>query len=211
MPAKSPRKNPRNLYQPYDFRRNSGFPSLWPVSPPLLHFCDFPPVMLAFLLFCQWVRQVPVPGLLFFASHPLWNIVCSYPYESWTIKKAGHPRIDAFELWCWRGLLRVSWIARRSNQSILKENSPEYLLEGLMLKLKLQYFGHLMQRPDSLEKTLMLGKTLRQEKKGTTEDEMVGWHHQFNGPESEQTPGDSEGQGSLGCCSSWGHKESDTT
>ena len=84
--------------------------------------------------------------------------VVKYGCESWTIKKAEHRRIDAFELWCWRRLLRVPWTARRSNQSILKEISPEYLLEGLMLKLKLQYFGHLMQRTDSLEKTLMLGK-----------------------------------------------------
>jgi len=82
-----------------------------------------------------------------------------YGCESWTIKKAKHRRIDAFELWCWRRLLRVPWTARRLNQSILKEISPEYSLEGLMLKLKLQYFGHLMQRTDSLEKTLMLGKT----------------------------------------------------
>ena len=78
--------------------------------------------------------------------------------ESWTIKKAECQRIDAFELWCWRGLLRVPWTARRSNQSILKEISPEYSLEGLMLKLKLQYFGHLMQKANSLEKTLMLGR-----------------------------------------------------
>ena len=81
-----------------------------------------------------------------------------YGYETWTINKADHRRIDAFELWCWRRLLRVLWIARRSNQSILKETSPECLLEGLMLKLKLQYFGHLMQSTDSLEKTLILGK-----------------------------------------------------
>ena len=81
-----------------------------------------------------------------------------YGCESWTVKKAEHPRIDAFELWCWRRLLRVPWTASRSNQSILKEISPEYSLEGLMLKLKLQYFGHLMRRIDSLEKTLMLGK-----------------------------------------------------
>ena len=84
--------------------------------------------------------------------------VVTYGCENWTIKKAEHRRIDAFELWCWRRLLRVPWIARRSNQSILKEISPEYSLEGLMLKLKLQYFGHLMQRTDSFEKTLMLGK-----------------------------------------------------
>ena len=85
--------------------------------------------------------------------------VVMYGCESWTIKKAERRRIDTFELWCWRRLLRVPWTARRSNQSILKEISPEYSLEGLMLKLKLQYFGHLMQRTDSLEKTLTLGKT----------------------------------------------------
>ena len=94
--------------------------------------------------------------------------------------------------------MRVLWTARISNQSILKEISPEYLLEGLMLKLKLQYFGHLVQRADSLEKTLMLGK---KEEKGTTEDEMVGWHHQLNEHEFEQALGDGEGQGSLACCS----------
>ena len=85
--------------------------------------------------------------------------VVMYGCESWTIKKAERRRIDAFELWCWRRLLRVPWTAGRSNQSVLKEISPEYSLGGLMLKLKLQYFGHLMQRTDSLEKTLMLGKT----------------------------------------------------
>ena len=84
--------------------------------------------------------------------------VVLYGCESWTIKKAEHGRIDAFELWCWRRLLRVPWTARRLNQSILKETSPEYSLKGLMLKLKLQYFGHLMRRTDSLEKTLLLGK-----------------------------------------------------
>ena len=83
--------------------------------------------------------------------------VVMYGYESWTMKKAEHQRIDAFELWCWRRLLKVPWTARRSNQSILKEISPESSLEGMMLKLKLQYFGHLMRRADSLEKTLMLG------------------------------------------------------
>ena len=92
--------------------------------------------------------------------------VVMYGCESWTIKKAEHQRIDAFELWCWRRLLRVPWIARRSNQSILKEISPEYSLEGVMLKLKLQYFGHLMLRTDSLEKTLMLGKIEGRRRKG---------------------------------------------
>ena len=92
--------------------------------------------------------------------------VVMYGCESWTIKKAECRRIDAFELWCWRRLLRVPWTARRSNQSILKEVSPEYSLEGLMLKLKLQYFGHLIQRTDSLEKTLMLGKIEGRRRRG---------------------------------------------
>ena len=89
-----------------------------------------------------------------------------YKCEGWTIKKAEHQRIDAFELWCWRRLLRVPWTARRSNQSILKEISPEHSLEGLMLKLKLQYFGHLMRRTDSFEKTLMLGKIEGRRRRG---------------------------------------------
>ena len=93
------------------------------------------------------------------------------------MKKAEHRRIDAFELWCWRRLLRVPWTARRSNQSILKAISPGISLEGMMLKLKLQYFGHLMGRVDSWEKTPMLGGIWGQEEKGTTEDEMAGWHH----------------------------------
>ena len=92
--------------------------------------------------------------------------VVMYGCENWTIKKAECQRIDAFELWCWRGLLRVPWTARRSNQSILKEISPEYSLEGLMLKLKLQYFGHLMRRTDSFEKTLMLGKIEGRRRRG---------------------------------------------
>ena len=90
----------------------------------------------------------------------------TYTYETCTIKKAERRRIDAFELWCWRRLLRVPWTARRSNQSILKEISPEYSLEGLMLKLKLQYFGHLMGRTDSFEKTLMLGKIEDRRRRG---------------------------------------------
>ena len=89
-----------------------------------------------------------------------------YGFESWIIKKAGHQRTDAFELWCWRRLLRVPWTARRSNQSILKEISPGCSLEGLMFKLKLQYFGHLMQTADSLEKTLMLGKIEGRKRRG---------------------------------------------
>ena len=103
--------------------------------------------------------------------------VVMYGCESWMVKKAEHRRIDAFELWCWRRLLRVPWTARRSNQSILKEISPGISLEGMMLKLKLHYFGHLMRRVDSLAKTLMLGRIGGRRRKGTTEDEMAGWHH----------------------------------
>ena len=102
--------------------------------------------------------------------------VVMYGCESWTVKKGERRRIDAFELWCWRRLLRVPWTARRSNQSILKENIPGISLEGMMLKLKLLYFGHLMRRVDSLEKT-DAGRDWGQEEKGTTEDEMAGWHH----------------------------------
>ena len=127
--------------------------------------------------------------------------VVMYGCESWTIKKAECRIIDAFKLWCWRRLLRVPWTAKRSNQSILKEISPEYSLEGLMLKLKLQYFGHLMRRTDSFEKTLITGKDWRQEAKGTTEDEMVGWHHWLNGHEFGQAPVVGDRQGSLVCCS----------
>ena len=116
--------------------------------------------------------------------------VVMYGYKSWTIKKAERQRVDAFELRCWRRLLRVRWTARRSNQSILKEINPGCSLEELMLKLKLQYFGHLMRRTYSFEKTLMLGKIEGRRRRGTTEDEMAGWHHQLSG-----------GQRSLVCCS----------
>ena len=137
--------------------------------------------------------------------------VVMYGYESWTIKKVERWRFDAFELWFWRKLLRVPWTSKRSNQSILKEISPEYSLEGLMLKLKLQYFGHLMQRTDWFWKDPDAGKDWRQEEKGTTEDKMVGWHHWLNEHEFEQAPGVGDGQGSLACCSPWGCKELDMT
>ena len=106
--------------------------------------------------------------------------------------------------------MRVPWTERRSNQSILKEISPEYSLEGMMLKLKLQYFGHLMQRTDSFEKTLMLGK-IEGGRRRWMSDEIVGWHHRLDAHEFEQALGVGDGQGSLVCCSPWGHKESDTT
>ena len=137
--------------------------------------------------------------------------VVIYGCERWTIKKAEHQRKDAFELWCWRRLLRVPCIVRSSNQSILKEINLEYSLEELMLKLKLQYFGHLFWRTDSLEKILMLEKIWRQKEKWITEDEIVGWHHWLSGREFEQTLGDGEGQGSLACCSLWDCKKTDVT
>ena len=135
--------------------------------------------------------------------------VVMYGCESWTIKKAEHRRIDVFELQCCKRLLRLPWTARRSNQFILKGISPGYSLEGLMLNLKHQYFGYLMGRTDSFEKTLMLGKI---------EGRKRGWQRMRwldgitdNGHDFEQTLGDSEGQGSLACCSPWGCKELGTT
>ena len=136
--------------------------------------------------------------------------VAMYGCESWIVKKAECRRINAFELWCWRRFLRVPWTARRSSQSILKENSPECSLEGLMLNLKLQYFGHLIRRADSFENTLILGKIEGRGRRGLR-DEMVGWHHQHNGHGFGWTLGVGDGQGDLACCGSWGCKESDTT
>ena len=112
-------------------------------------------------------------------------LVVRYRCESRTTKKTECQRIEAFELWCWRRLLRVPWTARISNRFILKEISPGISLEGMMLKLKLQYFGHLMRRVDSLEKTLDAGRYWGQEETGTTEDEMAGWHHGLDGRESD--------------------------
>ena len=126
--------------------------------------------------------------------------------ESWTIKKAEHQRIDAFELWCWRRLLRVPWIERRWNQSILKEISPEYSLEGQRLKLKLQYFGHLMQRTNSLAKILMLGKIEGGRRRGR---QRMRWLDAITDWMDMSSVGD--GQGSLVCCSPRGCKEWDTT
>ena len=120
------------------------------------------------------IRDVTLPTKVHLDKATVFPVVM-YGRESWTIKKAGHRRIDAFELWCWRRLLRVPWIARRSNQSILKEISREYSLEGLMLKLKLQNFGHLMQRTDSMEKTLMLGKTEGRRTRGPERIARDGW------------------------------------
>ena len=122
-------------------------------------------------------------------------------------KKAESRRIDASELLCWRRLLRVPWTVGRSKQSILKEISPEYSLEQLMLKLKLQYFGYMMQRADSLEKTLMLRKIAGRRRRG---QQKMRWHHRLDRQEFEQARGVGDGQGGLACCSSWGRKELDT-
>ena len=132
-----------------------------------------------------------------------------YGCESWTIKKAEHRRIDAFELWCWRRLLTVPWTARRANQSILKEISPEYSLERLMLKLKLKYFGHLIQRTDSSERTWCWERLKAGEWDNRGWDSWMASLTQWI--EFEQAPGVGEGRGSLACCSPWGHKELDMT
>ena len=125
-------------------------------------------------------RDITLPTKVRLVKAMVFPIVM-YGCESWTVKKGERRRTDAFELWCWRRPLRVPWTSRRSNQSILKEISPGYSLEGQMLKLKLQYFSHLIRRADSFEKTLMLGKIRGQEEKGMTEDEMAGWHHRLDG------------------------------
>ena len=127
--------------------------------------------------------------------------VVIYGCESWTVKKAEHQRIDAFELWCWRRLLRVPWTARRSNQSILKQISPGISLEGMIPPAKSWLIG----------KDSDAGRDWGQEEKGTAEDETAGWHHWLDGRESEWTLGVGDGQGGLECCDSWGRKESDTT
>ena len=135
-------------------------------------------------------RDITLPAKALVAKAMAFPVVICW-CENWTIRKAEHWRIDVFKLWCWRRHLRVPWTARRPNQSTLKESNPEYSLEGLMLKL--QYFSHLMWRPYSLVKTLMLGQIEGKRRRGLTEHEMVGSHHQLNKHEFEQTPEDSEG------------------
>ena len=152
-------------------------------------------------------RDITLPTKVHLVKAMVFPVVM-YGCESWTVKEAERRRIDAFELWCWRRLLRVPWTARRSNQSILKEISPGWSLEGLMLKLKLQYFGHLMWRIDSLEKTLMLGGIGVRKRRGR---QRMRWLDGITDPMFEWTPGVGDGQGGLACCNSWGHKESDTT
>ena len=145
-------------------------------------------------------RDITLPTKVCLVKAMVFPVVM-YGCESWTVKKAERQWIDAFELWCWRKLLRVPWTARRSNRSILKEISPGCSLEGLMLKLQVQYFGHLMWTVDSLEKTLMLGGL----RAGGEGDHRL-YRHEF-----EWTPGVGDGQGGLACCDSWGCKELDMT
>ena len=152
-------------------------------------------------------RDIILPTKVCMVKAMLFPVVM-YRCENWKTKKVEHWRIDAFELWCWRRLLRVPGTARRSNQSILKEINPEYSLEGPLLKPKLQHFGHLMQRTDSFKKTLILGKIEGRRRRG---QQRMRWHHRLNGHEFEQTLGGSGGQRSLACCSPWDHKEMSTT
>ena len=155
-------------------------------------------------------RDITLPTKVHLVKAMVFPVVM-YGCESWTVKKADCQRIDAFELWCWRRLLRVPWSARRSTQSVLKEISPGCSLEGLMLKLKLQYFWPPHAKSWLIGKDPDPGKDWRQEKKGRTEDEMAGWHHWLDGHGCEWTLGVGDGQGGLACCNSWGRKVSDMT
>ena len=137
--------------------------------------------------------------------------VVMYGCESWTVKKSERQRIDAFELWCWRRLLRVPWTTRRSNQSILKEISPGCSLEGLMLKLKLQYFGHLLRRAHSFEKTLMLGKIEGRRRRGRQRMRSLDDITDSMDVSLSKLQELVMDKGGLACCSLWGRKESDTT
>ena len=154
-------------------------------------------------------RDITLPTKVCLVKAMVFPVVM-YGYESWTVKKAERRWIDAFELWCWRRSLRVPWTARRSNQSILKEISPEYSYEGLNLKLKLQYFGYLMWRTDSLEKTLMLGMIECGRRRGR---QRTRWQNGIpnSTDRSLHRAGVGDGQGRLACFSLWGRKELDTT
>ena len=154
-------------------------------------------------------RDITLPTKVYLVKAMAFPVV-TYGCESWNIKKTEHWWIDVFELWCWRTLLRVPWIAMKSNQLILKEISSEYSLEGLMLKLKLQYFDHLIWRTDSLEKTLMLGKIEGRRKRG---QQRMRWLDGITDStnKSLSTLGVGDGQGCLACCSPWSHKELDMT
>ena len=151
------------------------------------------------------IRDIPLPIKVRLVKDMIFPVVM-YGCESWTIKKAERQRTDAFEPWWWRILLRIPWTVRRSNQSFWKEISPECSLEGLILKLKLQYFGHLIWRTDLFDKTLMLGE-IEGERRSGWQSLMAEWHHQLDEHEFEQALGIGDGQGSLACCSPWGCRE----
>ena len=155
-------------------------------------------------------RHITLPTKVCLVKAMVFPVVM-YGCKSWTVKKAKCWRIDALELWCWRRLLRVPWTARRSNQSILKEISPGCSLEGLMAKAETPILWAPHVKSWLTGKDSDAGRVSGQEEKGTTEDEMAGWHHGLDGRESEWTPGVDDGQGGLACCDSWGHRESDTT
>ena len=155
-------------------------------------------------------RDITLPTKVHLVKAVVFPVVM-YECERWTVKKAEGQRIDAFEMCCCRGLLRACWTARKFNHSILHEINPGYSLEGLMLKPKLQYFGHRMRKTDWIWKDPNAGKDWRWEEKWSTEDEMVGWHHRLTGHKFEQALGIGDGQGGLVHCGPWDHKESDMT
>ena len=154
-------------------------------------------------------RDITLPAKVCLVKAMVFPVVM-YGCESWTVKKAEHRRIDAFELWCWRRLLRVPWTARRSNQSILKEISPGCSLKDWCWSWNSNTLATSCKELTHW-KRLDAGRDWGQEEKGTTEDEMAGRHHRLDGRESEWTPGVGDGQWGLACCNSWGRKESDTT
>ena len=155
-------------------------------------------------------RDITLPTKVCLVKAMVFPVVM-YGCESWTVKKAERQRIDAFELWCWRRLLRVPWTARRSNQSILKKISPGCIIQRTDAEAEIPILWPPDVKSWLIWKAPDAGKDWEQEEKGMIEDEMVGWHHRHNGHEFKWTPGIGDGQGGLACCGSWGHKGSDMT